>query len=261
MPGGRLAAGIVFAAAACAAFGQETVRPNAPASVPAYTPPPFTGSTEPPFTEPPAAAYGDASPYFPEPVRDAAVTGASFSQLQPPPAAGAFESRTPIGRGGEAAQTDGGRPSAAATLRKGMWSSGSAVVVLAVVGGAVVRTLRKRNPQTAGALPREAVDLIGRQRLDAKNAVGLLRVGRRLLIVGIGEDGLRTLGEVTDAAEIDRLAGLCRPAGPGGGFAAMLQSAVPKAKPAAGPAPKKPAMADLPGLRGERPGRLDVTTP
>ena len=170
---------------------------------------------------------------------DASVRPAAFEQpVEPPPtdAAGTPAhsltppldpsqlARTPINRGPAAATDPAGRPSAAATLREGAWTSGTAVLLLAGVGLGLVM-LRRRSPTLAGGLPPEAVTVLGRQRVDARNAVTLLRVSGRVLIVGVGEGGMRTLATVEEPAEVDRLAGLCRRPSAAPGFAAMLQSA------------------------------------
>lgn len=41
-------------------------------------------------------------------------------------------------------------------------------------------------------------------------AVHLVRCGSRMLVLGVGPDGVRTLAEITDPLEVDVLAGACR---------------------------------------------------
>jgi flagellar biogenesis protein FliO len=58
-------------------------------------------------------------------------------------------------------------------------------------------------------LPAEVVSVLGRVSLAPKQMAELLRVGNKLVLVAFAPDGPRTLTEVTDAAEVDRLVGLC----------------------------------------------------
>ena len=247
MPVLRRSLCFAVAAAACAAAAQDSARPNAAMSVPAGDP--FAAAPDPR----PAPAFRAAAP-------------------EQTPA------RTPISRSGVPPE-EADRPSAAATLQKGAWTSGTAVLVIAAVGVWLTILLRRKNPAAAGGLPAEAVEVLGRRRLDGRNSVGLVRVGGRVLVLGIGEGGLSTLCEVDDPAEVDRLAGACR-TGQGPGFAAMLQGVArpreagrprpggaglegaartPTRRPPEQPPERPPAreMADFPGRRG----RLDVTTP
>ena len=41
-------------------------------------------------------------------------------------------------------------------------------------------------------------------------AVHLVRCGSRMLVLGVGPDGVRTLAEISDPLEVDLLAGACR---------------------------------------------------
>ena len=54
----------------------------------------------------------------------------------------------------------------------------------------------------------------GRAPLAGRQHVHLLRCGSKLLLVSVTPGGAETLTEVTDPAEVDRLAGLCRQAHP-----------------------------------------------
>ena len=279
MPGVRLLAGVLVLATAAGA--QDRIAPNSAMSVPdgRFVPATRTPATRTPAARPePSPAPAFEPPGFVRPAASLPIQTASFEEPAPP---AETPTRTPINRGPAPETTDDGRPSAAATLRKGIWTSGTAVRVLAVVGGFLVLKLRRGNPALVGGLPAEAVEVLGRRRVDGRNAVTLVRVGGRMLVVGIGEDGMRTLCEVDDPVEVDRLAGLCRPPESDSRFATALRQAIPRTSvPQAAPAQTAPRpqpaappatpprqrtarpsgeMADLPGRR-ERP-RLDVTTP
>jgi flagellar biogenesis protein FliO len=74
--------------------------------------------------------------------------------------------------------------------------------------------MRKAAPQGFSRLPNEAFEVLGRAPLAGRQNVHLLRCGNKLLLVSITPTGTETLTEITDPPEVDRLAGLCRQAGP-----------------------------------------------
>lgn len=59
-------------------------------------------------------------------------------------------------------------------------------------------------------LPNDAVEPLGQRVLGRGVAVHLVRCGNRMLLLGVGPDGVRTLAEITDPVEVDLLAGACR---------------------------------------------------
>jgi flagellar protein FliO/FliZ len=86
----------------------------------------------------------------------------------------------------------------------GGWWLGSAgiAVALAVFGGVSVASKRFLPSKDTGPF-----QVVGRSALSPKHSVYLLRVGDRVLILGAGPQGPpSTLGEVTDPAELARLA-------------------------------------------------------
>jgi flagellar biogenesis protein FliO len=86
----------------------------------------------------------------------------------------------------------------------GGWWLGTAGIAaaLAVFGGVSLASKRfAPSPDSA------SIRLIGRSSLSTKHSACLLRVGDRVLIVGIGPQGPpSTLGEITDPVELARLA-------------------------------------------------------
>jgi flagellar biogenesis protein FliO len=92
----------------------------------------------------------------------------------------------------------------------------SVIVSLGVVLGLfflIAWLMRRGLPSTATArLPAEVVDVLGRAPLAGRQQMHLLRLGNKLLLVCVSPTGVDTLGEITDAAEADRLAALCRSA-------------------------------------------------
>ncbi len=94
------------------------------------------------------------------------------------------------------------------SYRPSMWNIVPALaLVLALLAGAVWAA-RKYLPgvRQLGASP--AVRVLGRTHLSPRQSVMLVKVGRRVLIVGSTADGLRTLDSITDPAEVSELVGL-----------------------------------------------------
>ena len=83
--------------------------------------------------------------------------------------------------------------------------------------------MRRTSPQRFTRLPNEAFEVLGRAPLAGRQNVHLLRCGGKLLLVSITPAGTETLTEITDPREVDRLAGLCRQAGPHSSTAAFRQ--------------------------------------
>lgn len=93
----------------------------------------------------------------------------------------------------------------------GAWwtTMGGLAVVLCVVGG-LAWLARKHLPTTVRGLPTAAVEVLGRRTIEPRAAVHLVRVGNRILLLGITPGGLTTLTEFSDPEEVDHLAGICR---------------------------------------------------
>src|SRR5436190_5536575 len=83
-----------------------------------------------------------------------------------------------------------------------------ALVVATIFGAA--KFLRPRGSSTSVTLPSDAIDVLGRKALDYRHTLHLVRCGSRLLVLGSSADGLSTLTEITDPAEVEQLAELCR---------------------------------------------------
>ena len=59
-------------------------------------------------------------------------------------------------------------------------------------------------------LPNEVVECLGRAPLTGRQQVQLLRLGKKLVLVAVTATDARTLSEITDPLEVDRLSGLCQ---------------------------------------------------
>ena len=104
----------------------------------------------------------------------------------------------------------GNKISGASPLLAGL---GSLAVVLGLFF-VVAWALRRSNPQSAVLLPGEVVELLGRSPLPGRQQMHLIRCGNKLLLVCLSATGMETLTEITDTAEVERLASLCRQAHP-----------------------------------------------
>ncbi len=74
----------------------------------------------------------------------------------------------------------------------------------------VAKLFKKNGGLTSGGLPREAIEVLGRQPIDARQSIHLIRLGARILVIGSSPDGMRTLTEIEDPVEVDYLAGVCQ---------------------------------------------------
>ncbi len=111
--------------------------------------------------------------------------------------------------------------------RTGFWLG---LVVLLLCG--LVALGKKFLPKSMGMFKSPAMELLGRSYLDPKRCVYLLKVGKRMLIVGGAENGLCSLGEIAEPAEVEHLTALVsngesRTEGNKGGFAAALGRRLP----------------------------------
>ncbi len=69
---------------------------------------------------------------------------------------------------------------------------------------------RRFAPAGTAALPKEAVELLGRTSLGGGQQMQLVRVGTKLLLVALSPQGARTLTEISSATEVERLSDICR---------------------------------------------------
>lgn len=106
------------------------------------------------------------------------------------------------------------RSSAPATGRH--TSSGASLLgTLTVLGGVVLlilvssRWLGRSGAGGRGRLPTTAVQWLGSTPLSPQQSIHLVRIGERILVLGSGSDGLRTLSEITDPSEQTHLIHLC----------------------------------------------------
>ena len=75
--------------------------------------------------------------------------------------------------------------------------------------------LKKNQPRSQSALPREAVEVLGRVPLSAKQHLQLIRMGPKLLLVSSSGTQMQTLGEISDPSQVDSMIQICQGSGQG----------------------------------------------
>jgi flagellar biogenesis protein FliO len=90
----------------------------------------------------------------------------------------------------------------------GVWTT---VISLAAIVGCLALVAYWLRPYlgVSRGLPIEALELLGRRTIEQKIAIHLIRCGGKVLVVGVSPDGARTLSEITDPAEVQRLVDTC----------------------------------------------------
>lgn len=102
----------------------------------------------------------------------------------------------------------------------GSWLSGlgrtlvALLIVVALIFGVRLVLRRLARGGRSRALP-GAVEVVAKMSLSARQQLVLVRLGRRLVLVGTGPEGMTTLSEVTDADEVSALLGEAGGAGKG----------------------------------------------
>jgi len=193
-----------FAARTGQAFAAPTGRPSS-AVVPAAYQSPSTPGNPPPGIGPTSPAQAQpAQAHAPAPV-----------PLKPP----ASKSPIPLKRAGDSEGTQGSRLGGLPSM---VTVAGSLGVVLGIFF-LVAWGMRRAAPIGATLLPGEVFEILGRAPMAGRQQVYLLRCGVKLVLVSVTPAGAETLTEITEAAEVDRLAGLCQQARPNSATAVFRQ--------------------------------------
>lgn len=100
--------------------------------------------------------------------------------------------------------------------------AGSLAAVLGVLALFVWCTRRFAPPGLA-SLPKEVLEPLGRAVLPGQQAVQLVRLGPKLLLIGQHEGSLATLAEITEPTEVEHLLTLCRRQRPDSASTAFAQ--------------------------------------
>jgi flagellar biogenesis protein FliO len=99
---------------------------------------------------------------------------------------------------------------AAPTAKGALTTVGGSLAIVLGLFLVIAWCARSFTPAGTQNLPKEAVELLGRTSLTARQQAHLIRIGNKLLLVAISAAGSETLTEITDAAEVESLTGLCR---------------------------------------------------
>jgi flagellar biogenesis protein FliO len=83
-----------------------------------------------------------------------------------------------------------------------------AVVVLAVFAAA--RCWKSYGPKLPGAAPLQAVEILGRCRIEPRQSLYIVRLGSRILVIGSSGGELTTLSEITEPVEADLIIAQCK---------------------------------------------------
>ncbi len=86
-----------------------------------------------------------------------------------------------------------------------------AVVVTCGLFCAALYFMRKYLPGHKQMFAHPAMEFLGRTHLDQRRFVSLLRVGKRIVVVGVSPDDMRTLSEITDEGEVTEIMEVARP--------------------------------------------------
>lgn len=92
-----------------------------------------------------------------------------------------------------------------------IWPALLAVMAVCSLFVAGLYVMKKYLPGHRQLFNHPAMELLGRTHLDQRRFVTLLRVGRRLVVVGVSQDEMRTLAEITDESEITEIMEVARP--------------------------------------------------
>jgi flagellar biogenesis protein FliO len=158
------------------------------------------------------SAYGSPSRRVIQPAAFADESVASAAEAEPATEDIPEETRSAplrLAPRGKSATKELSRPAAASSTSAITTVAGSLGIVLGLFV-ALVWFSRRFAPAGTAALPKEAVELLGRTSLGGTHQMQLVRVGAKLLLVALSPQGARTLTEITSAAEVERLSDLCR---------------------------------------------------
>lgn len=86
--------------------------------------------------------------------------------------------------------------------------AGTTLVILLLLG-ALLYCVKRFAPGLRGRGPSAAIQVLGSRVLTPGASLFLVQIGRRLVRVGVGKDGMTYLGEIADADEIAYVRGQC----------------------------------------------------
>ena len=173
---------------------------------------------------PPAAEAVPAAPALEVPA--APVAAPAVPVLAPlPEAPSSSVEKQPIGKP-PAGQGDPGVAGAAAPSAGGAWRTAAACLTVGLLLGGGVLVLRRLFPTKRPGGANALLEVLARTPLGPKHTAVLLRVGGKVLVVGVGPETMTALAQVDEPAEVERL--LLKEAGRPAekGFGGMLAGAI-----------------------------------
>jgi flagellar biogenesis protein FliO len=95
------------------------------------------------------------------------------------------------------------------------WAKGSGVTALAALAFVIglfmllAWAMKRGMPKSSQVLPDEAVRILGRVPLGARQCGHLLQIGNKLVLVSVSQGGVEKLAEIDEPQEVVRLVALC----------------------------------------------------
>jgi len=84
----------------------------------------------------------------------------------------------------------------------------SLLIVIGLLLGAAW-CYRRASPNATSSLPKDVLQVLGRAPLAPRQQLVLLRFNNKLVLVSNLQGDVRTISEITDPLEVDRVAGIC----------------------------------------------------
>jgi flagellar protein FliO/FliZ len=167
----------------------------------------------------PAAAAPDAPPATTDSQTPNARTPETTTQGtgEASPVLNPDEDRPIDGQGGTAGDATGDGPGWSMNVLDMIWP-------LALVLGGIVLLFwaaRKFLPGMRRLTGNKAVEILARTYLSPRQSINIVKLGRRILVIGQTADGLSSLASITDAEEVSEIVGLCASAGAGSSAASF----------------------------------------
>ena len=108
-----------------------------------------------------------------------------------------------ISKQGESRDTKSSSPVAAVA------TSTAALIFVVGLFLLVMWFMKRGASRGSRTLPTEAFEILGRSSISQSQAVQLVRIGNKLLLLASSADSISTLTEIDDTEEVTRLSGLC----------------------------------------------------
>lgn len=114
-------------------------------------------------------------------------------------------------------------PTSSNTLRMLVSVGSSLMIVLGLFLGAVWFYRKSLGRLQSQGLPKSVVQVLGRTPVASRQQMVLIRFGSKLVLVNLVHGDARTISEITDPLEVDRLVGLCEGSRPGSSSASFRE--------------------------------------